>query len=441
MNTPNRFRPSFILKIGIAFSILTLICSAHAIDAEYEREPISYSKAKADDPVAKLIAKISAGEVKLKFDKQFGYLSDFLKALNVPISSQMLVFSKTSLQKQLITPETPRAVYFNDNVYVGYCNHGKVLEVASSDPKLGAIFYTVSQTDAAKPVITRQTHNCLQCHDSSSLTLGVPGHIMRSLYADSDGMPIYNAGTYHTTHESPYNERWGGWYVSGTHGAIKHMGNTPIKNREDAEHADFSKGQNVTDLSRFFDTTNYLSPHSDIVALMVAEHQTTMHNLFTRANVEMQIALVQERDMNKALGEPPTRRSPSTLTRLKSLGEPLVKYLLFVDEPTLTAPIKGTSGFAEEFQKNGPKDSRGRTLRDFDLSTRLFKYPCSYLIYSPEFDQLPKLVRDYIIDRLSAIFAAKDDAEYKHLSAEDRQNIREILAETWKHAPAAWKKL
>lgn len=430
-------RAMSLLKFAIAFLILTHF-AACAIDADYERAPISYSKAKPADPVAKLIADLAAHKTELKRDPKFGYLPDFLKALNIPVSSQMLVFSKTSLQKHLITPETPRAVYFNDNVYVGYCNDGKVLEVASTDPKLGAIFYTVSQTDAT-PKISRQTHNCLQCHDSSSLTLGVPGHIVRSIFADSDGMPIYNAGTHHTTQESPYNERWGGWYVSGTHGDIRHMGNTPIKNRDDAEKADFSKGQNLADISKLFESEKYLSPHSDVCALMVAEHQTTMHNLLARAGIDIQLALVQEQEMNIALGEPATRRSPSTLTRLKSVGEPLVKYMLFCDEPALTSPIKGTSGFAEEFQARGPKDSKGRSLRDFDMKTRLFKYPCSYLIYSEEFDNLPELVRGYVVERLTAIFDGKDDADFKHLSEPTRQIMRQILAETWRHAPAEWK--
>ena len=151
------------------------------------------------------------------------------------------------------------------------------------------------------------------------------------------------------------------------------------------------------------------------------------------------IALLQEREIRKALNEPLEVRSASTLSRLKSVAEPLVKYMLFAEEAAFDAPIKGSSNFTAEFQARGPKDPHGRSLRDLDLDTRLLKHPCSYLVYSEEFDRLPELLRNYIVERLSAIFSGKDDAEYKRLTPADRDAIREILAATWKHAPAAWK--
>lgn len=364
-----------------------------------------------------------------------------LDALNISVKSQMLVFSKTSLQKHYIAPETPRAVYFNDEVYLGFVQNGEVLEVASTDPVLGAIFYTISQKKAIKPKITRQTHACLQCHDSGSLTLGNPGHIVRSVYSDTDGMPIFSAGTFHTTQESPFKERWGGWYVTGVHGEQVHMGNTLVKNKDDAEHVDFRKGCNVTNVKDYFDTKKYASPHSDIVALMVAAHQTTMHNLITRAGFDTRLAVWQEREMNKALGEPLERRSASTESRIKSVVEPLLKYMLFSDEAKLSAYVAGTSGYAEEFSRLGPKDNSGRSLREFDLKTRTFKHPCSYLIYSDSFNQLPDDVLALIKSRLTEILSGKDNSkEYAHLSLDDRRNIREILADTWKNAPAEWRK-
>lgn len=408
--------------------------------ASYDQEPVNYSRSEPHDAIARLQKDLAAGKIELPYDEKFGYLPAMLKALNISAKSQMLVFSKTSLQVHRISPEAPRALYFNDDVYLGYCQKGDVMEVASTDPQLGAIFYTLSQKSTGKPVFTRQTDRCLQCHDSSSMTLGVPGHIMRSVYPDTEGRPIYSAGTFHTTQESPFKERWGGWYVSGTSGAMQHMGNTLVKSKDDAEHADFAKGCNVTDLGKLIDTTSYLAPHSDIVALMVAEHQTTMHNLIARASFEMRLALLQERDMNKALAEPADRRSPSTLSRLKSVAEPLVKYMLYCDEPPFTDAIKGTSGFTEEFAAQGLKDKRNRSLRDFDLKKRLFKYPCSHLIYSESFNAMPAIVLDYVKQRLTEIFNGKEGgSDYAHLTPDDRDNIREILAATWKGAPESWK--
>ena len=425
-----------LLAAAILFSGRVAVASS----ASYDEEPIKYSTSPPNDAIARLQKELATGGVSLKYDEKFGYLPALLEYLKISPKSQMLVFSKTSLQVHHISPETPRALYFNDDAYIGFCHNGDVLEIASTDPTQGAMFWTLSQKKTAKPTFTRQTDKCLQCHDSNSMTMGNPGHIMRSVYPDDEGRPIYSAGTYHTTQESPFKERWGGWYATGTTGAMQHMGNTIVKNKDDAEHTDFSKGQNVTDLSALIDAPSYLTPHSDIVALLVAEHQTVMHNYITRASFEMRTALRQERETNRALGEPLDRRSPSTLSRLKSVGEPLVKYMLFCEEASFTDAIKGTSGYTEDFASKALKDARGRSLRDFDLKKRLFKFPCSYMIYSDSFNALPPMVMDYVKQRLTEIFNGKESGtDYKHLTADDRDAIREILAATWKGAPKEWK--
>ena len=148
------------------------------------------------------------------------------------------------------------------------------------------------------------------------------------------------------------------------------------------------------------DRSAYLTGHSDIVALVMLEHQTEGQNLLTRASFQTRIALHQEAALNHELGEPPTHRWDSTTVRIKSAGDPLVKYLLFCEEAALTDRIRGTCSFAEDFMKRGPRDARGRSLRDLDLERRLFKYPCSYLIYSPSFDALPGQVKDHVLRRM-----------------------------------------
>lgn len=243
--------------VAAALSGVAFLAQASSFSTSYENEPVRYSASTPTEAVSKLKTKIDSGKFSLAYDTEWGYLPALLKELNVPISSQILVFSKTSLQKHFIEPDAPRALYFNDDVYVGYCQHGEVCEISATDPQLGQVFYTVAQQKNATPKITRQTHTCLQCHDSSSLTLGVPGLIMRSVYPDRDGMPVYSAGTFHTTQESPLKERWGGWYVSGTSGSQLHMGNTIVA-KDDAEHADFKKGCNVVALDKYFDTKKYL---------------------------------------------------------------------------------------------------------------------------------------------------------------------------------------
>lgn len=416
--------------------------AAPAAASDLDRPPINYDKAPADNAVARLQARVAAGKAKLAFDDDHGYLKGVLKELNVPESSQVLVFSKTSLQRERIGPKTPRAIYFTDDMYVGFCFRGEVMELSAVDPNLGTVFYTLDQEPAEKPRFTRHTETCMTCHGSSG-TRGFPGHMVRSLYADPQGFPILSAGSFRTDQTSPLKERWGGWYVTGTHGDQVHMGNLVVRDRRAAGEGAVANpdGQNVTDLKFRFTTGNYLTPHSDIVALMVLEHQTEMHNRITRATLETRMALHYQDELNKALGEPASTRYDSVKSRVKGVGDELVKYLLFSDEAKLTGKVEGTSGFAAEFAARGPVDRHGRSLRQFDLTTRLFRYPCSYLIYSKAFDGMPGDVREYVLRRVYDVLTGKDQSpEFAHLSAADRQAIREILVETKPNLPDYWRK-
>ena len=402
-----------------------------------ERPPIEYSVSAPDNVVSRLQQRIATGEARLEYDETDGYLQALLQTLDVPIESQMLVFSKTSLQRQRIAPRKPRAIYFNDDVYVGYCQSGDVLEISVADPQLGAVFYTLDQKNRDDALLLRQTDNCLVCH-SSSRTDAVPGHLVRSLFVDSSGQPILSAGSHAVDHTTPLEQRWGGWYVTGKHGAQNHLGNLVIQTKI-VQPIDNIQGQNVTDLSGRLELQKYLSPHSDIVALMVLEHQTLVHNRLTKANFAARQALHYEAQMQKAMGEPEGKRLESTTRRIQSAGNDLVEALLLAGEARLTAPVSGTSGYADEFSQAGLRDRRGRSLRDLDLQTRLFKYPCSYLIYSAAFEHLPREMRDYVWRRLWDVLSAEASSEpFTNLSLTDRQAIVEILRDTKKDLPDYW---
>jgi hypothetical protein len=397
---------------------------------DFEQEPIRYSQAEPDNCISRLMERLKSGDAKLAHDDEFGYLRSLLAALDVPTSSQTLVFSKTSFQRHRIGPRTPRALYFNEDVYVGYCHQGDVLELTAVDPQLGAVFYTMEQSRELAPSFRRQTDNCLICHGSSQ-TKDVPGHVIRSVFSDAAGLPVLSAGTYRVDQTTPLARRWGGWYVTGTHGDQRHLGNFLASGRIERDEVDNTAGLNVTSLAGRFDTSKYLTPHSDIVALMVFEHQADAQNYLTRASFLTRQATHYQESLNREFGEPADRVWDSTKSRIKSAGEPLVEYLLFSGETRLTAPIRGTSGFAEEFANRGPRDRRGRSLRDLDLTTRLFKYPCSYLIYSPSFVALPEEVKSYVLGRMHEILSGKDTSEkFQHLSAADRTAMAEILADT-----------
>lgn len=421
--------------------MMTLFLSSSSLTAwgqmDFEREPINYQKTPAHDPVTELQSQLDADKAKLEFDEKHGYLKSVLDELGISPASQVLVYSQTSFQLRRITRHRPRALYFNDESYVGWVQGGDVLEIMTTDPKQGAMFYTLSQEPDENPRLVRDQGQCVICH-ASSRTQGVPGGLVRSVFVNSSGQPQYGAGTFSIDHTSPFENRWGGWYVTGTHGKMRHMGNVFSKSRLDPEKIDREEGANVTDLSNRVDVSPYLTPHSDIVALMVLEHQTQMQNAITAANFENRSAAHSDGIMNAALDRPKDYRSDTTKRRVASVGDKLLRYLLFAEEFQLSAPVKGTSAFAKEFQSKGPRDSQGRSLRDFDLTTRMFKYPCSYLIYSPAFDALPPEVKLYVTQRLHDILTGQyKSEEFAHLSAEDRKAILEILTET---KPGLWKK-
>lgn len=438
--------------LAFGWIVGTLGSGGLAVGEDYEQDPIRYAEQAPQNRVSRLVADLEQGRKTLTYEPHFGYLRGLLAALEVPESSQVLVFSKTSLQRHRISPKTPRALYFNDDIYVGFCQHGDVLELSVVDDELGAVFYTLNQTPVdrpsedgaagsqvlAPPKIMRQLDNCLICHGSSA-TKGVPGHLVRSVFADASGQPILSSGSFRIDHTSPLKQRWGGWYVTGRHGAQAHLGNLVSQADSTPNDVDNSAGQNITDLGTRIRTSGYLTPHSDLVALMILEHQATAHNLITKANFETRQALHHEQLLNRELGKPAGDRWESTNSRIRSANEGLVQYLLFCDEARLSSPLSGTSDYAREFSNGpGPRDGRGRSLRELDLNRRLFKYPCSYLIYSSAFASLPDESRQFVLRRLTDVLTGRDTSpKFSHLTDEDRSVLHEILTETVPGYPLA----
>jgi hypothetical protein len=417
-------------SLGLVAAATLLTSSSARAQYDYEQAPIHYATAVVDEPVSRLADRLEEGNAQLERDARGDYLKSLLATLKVPESSQVLVFSKTSFQRDRISPQTPRALYFNDDVYVGWVPGSDLLEVTAFDAEIGPVFYTMDGRGPGTPSFLRQNHECTQCH-ASSLTRGAPGHIVRSVYPDASGLPNLRNGSFLTDHRSPLRERWGGWYVTGRHGAARHLGNQTFSEKTTVEEIDREPGANVTSLEKRFDTTRYLTPHSDIVALMVLEHQITVQNQIAQSVYQTRYAERDATAMNAALGRPEDYQSESTARRIQSAAEALVKSMLLQGEAKLDAKIEGTSGFAEEFAKRGPFDVQGRSLRKLDLERRLFTYPCSYLIYSDAMRRLPPLLQSAFYERLHEVLTAPTpESGYEHLSAADRTAIREILVET-----------
>lgn len=383
---------------------------------------IRYGRAPADDPVSRLSAQIERGSVALAARPgPAGLLAALLDHLRINIDSQMLVFSKTSFQAARIGPGRPRAIYFNDEASVGYVPGAPTLEIIAIDPVQGPLFYTM--TSSGTPEI-RRAGTCLRCHQGPN-TAGVPGLYVGSVIPGPTGAPLGGDTAIVTDHRSPFRDRWGGWYVTARQGEQPDRANAVASNPADPATLVREARQNVPTLAGLFDDTPYLAPSSDIVALMTFEHQTQMTNLITRVGWDARIA---------ASGD------DNAGATLDADLEELVAYMLFAGEAPLRAPIAGTSSFARTFPLGGPRDRRGRSLRDFDLRTRLFRYPLSYMIYSAGFGALPEAVRRRIYRRLyDTLTAAGHPRSDERPALESRRAILEILRETKPDLPAYWR--
>jgi hypothetical protein len=417
------------LQMAFGGLAIVLLASVFVLRQAPTAEPQTAGTAPAAavplDAVVRLQQKIDGGEVTLEFAGERGYLSSVLKALDIPVSSQVLVFAKSSAQMSGISPTRPRALYFNDEVYVGWVQEG-ALELAVVDPASGPFFYTLTQEGTVTPRFERHTSNCVGCHDSSEDPARlIPRLLKLSVLPDREGRAIQSAALA-TIDRSPFRERWGGWYVTGTHGRQIHMGNQMFRAPngdfgsipEYIANVDLTPGANVTDLRKRFDTTRYLTPHSDIVALMVLGHQTHVSNVIAVAIHKLAAAL----EVSPSL-------DTTSLTRM--VGEPIVRAMLFSGEAVLTDPVAGTSGFADEFPKRGPRDRQGRSLRDLDLNKRLLRYPLSYMIYSASFDAMPAGVKQYVYARFRDVLNGSDQSPaFANLSPADREAILGILQDT-----------
>jgi hypothetical protein len=373
--------------------------------------------------IGRLEQQIAAGALPSQ-DDRFGRLPALLERLAVPIDSQVLVFSKTSFQAPHITPRTPRALYFNDDVYVGAVQDGQVFEVIATDPTDGLAYYTLDARPGEAGGFVRRHAECTTCHG--------PDLMVQSVLPGPDGSPIavVGGGALPTIdHRTQIQSRWGGWYVTGTHGSVEHLGNAVVRQPDAQIELETAGTQNRVSLEDKIDTARYLAPTSDIVALLTLEHQTRMTNLIN--------AVSRQARMSARAATPAAAASP-----LDVAIDQLLVYMLFTDEAPLPGPVRGVSTFTQTFAARGPRDPQGRSLRDFDLQKRMFRYPLSYMIYSEAFDAIPAAAREQVYDRLFAVLTGRDRRPaYTSLTAQDRRAVLEIVRETKSDLPAAWRAL
>ncbi len=389
----------------------------HAAELRYDQDypGIRYSARPVANEIARLQEKLNRGEVRLEHAAPRGYLDSLLRVLKIDPSSQVLVYSKTSLQFPLIRAATPRAIYFNDDTYVAWVQNSDLLEIATMDADRGAVFYTLLNLPDRRQDFEHETSRCLSCHDTFSMSGGgVPRFLFLSAPVNADGILPPQHISIETDDRTPVGKRWGGWYVTGHPGNEAHLGNTVAKREGD-----------LATLKGLFDTRPYPTEESDVVALLVLEHQLYIKNLITRLNFKSRAFLARE---GKARWEDTSAVVRASIRRMM---DDLLAAMLFARAAPLAGPVKGSADFEQQFVQRGPRDRLGRSLRDFDLQTRLFRYPLSYVIYSEGFDALPDSIRPYLYSRLAEGLSRTDAAfPFDHLSAPDRRAILEILTAT-----------
>lgn len=408
------------LVLAITAFLISTIAAAERTDVFVQSRnipAIAYDSTPGTDPVARFAAQLKNGSATLTYNPDNGYLSSFLDAFHLARESQMLVFSQTSFQSTYINVKNPRAIYFNDSLAVAWIRGAPHIEIAAQDPRQGVEFYVIDQTNPRQPIIARDV-TCLACHLTWD-TLGVPGMITQSV------QPLPDENSYvigfPTNHASPFAQRWGGWYVTGSDGRLPHMGNIPVT-PEDKGKLKVPDPHELASVDGLFDPKGYQTPYSDVAALLVFNHQTYMTNLITRIGWEA-----------RAAGTTP---SPEAQSRVTAAARDLVDYMLFIDEEPLPHPVSGASGFAAKFSAQGPFDSQGRGLHQLDLQHRTLKYPCSYMIYSEAFDALPAVAKQAVYRRLWEVLSGREtDKRYAHLTTADRDAILQILRETKKDLP------
>jgi hypothetical protein len=424
-------RARTLLAIGVGVFAVAVVSSP--IDAQRagpfrgssEDPAIKYSTATLNNLVTDVNRRLQDGTLSLTLEGRAGYLRSALEALQIPADSQLLVFSRASLQGKQIGEQNPRAIFFNDRVALGWVRGGDLIEVAAHDATAGVVFYTLAQRpDAAGPPQFKRGFICLGCHMAGD-TLGVPGLLMFSTTrpdsAQGFGLPRF------VDQSDPLERRFGGWFVTGSTGSAAHMGNQ-------AAALDGRGTRELRSVDGLFDADGYRTRSSDIAAHLVFTHQIGMTNLLTRAGWQARVA-------DPAL-HAPFVAAPGEEERIAlmmtGVASEVVDHLLFIDEAPLTAPVRGQSGFAERFSATGPRDRQGRSLHELDLNRRLMKYPCSYLIYSPAFDALPARAKGPIYQRLWAVLSgAERDSRYQSaLARADRQAIVEILRDTKQDLPS-----
>ncbi len=404
-----------------------LLCVEQGRAEFWDLPPINYADTAAANSISQMAAGLASGEIEIEGKGSLARLKFVLEQLDVPVESQVLVFSKTSLQNGLIHPKNPRCLFFSKNAYVGYVPGGSI-EAIIQDPVLEPVFYLIEPGGENDLKVERDSNNCLSCH-ATGRTEGVPGLLVRSVFPDSEGHALLHLGTSDVSHETPLDLRWGGWYVTGN-SSLPHLGNRVFTEEGDLN----ARASKLEKLDGYIDVSKYPLATSDIVSLMVLEHQCKMHTLLNAATLNYRRAL---HFMETVLpGSDPDSGSAGRVA--DSWADKIVECMFFENEADLGEGIEGDAGFQKAFGAQFPKTAEGDSLAELRLYGRVFKNRCSYMVYSDAFRGLPVAVKTKVFKRMGVVLDGSDP-EIDWIGGSERKRISEILGETLEGWPLGEK--
>ncbi len=414
--------PLMIPKLLLWLSLSVGAALAAPFQGDVDLPPHNYHTRALTDRFTLLKDDLESGRIALDRTSEKAFLHSLLKALGIPASSQMLVFSTTSLQLRYITPANPRALYFNEELYVGYIP-GARLEIVSLDPEAGAVFYISDMPRGEQPIRIERSDRCANCHVAGD-TGNVPGLLVKSVVPGPMGGSLISYRQEQSGHGIPFSERFGGWYVTGRHGITDHWGNTIGRMSEGRIQ------RNAIKPGQYFDFEKYLVPTSDVLPQLILEHQSGFVNRVVEAGYRARAALHADGG----------RLTSAHTAELAEQARLVTRYLLFADEvPLPTGGVEGDAAFKKDFLSTRKPAAGGVSLKDFDLRTRLFRHRCSYMIYSSVFTGLPPIMKEAIYRRMGeALSTTRPDREYAYLPGVEKQFIRGILKGTLSDLPAGW---
>jgi len=390
---------------------------------EFKNPPHSYLEAKPKDRFAELQEKAQKGEVKLDTTNDKAFLTSLLQALNIPVSSQIMVFSASSLQSEIINPRNPRALYFNEDTYIGWVPGGLV-EIIAADPEMGPMFYVFDRLRPGGPVpnVTRST-KCMNCH-AGNATRRLPGLIAESLLVSRAGSSLETYRRDVQGHQIPLEDRFGGWHLTGQHNIANNRANVMgIPNNGKNEITSVNPGQ-------FSDLSLHLLPTSDILPNLTNEHQMGFENRLVYAIYTVRQLKSEGKGMLGAAAK----------AEIEERAQELARYITFADEAKFPAKgIVGDPAYVQDFLRDRKVSKTGLSLKDLDLKTRMFKHRCSYMLYTDTWKAAPKELKERVYYHMALYLREQPDAQHAHLPPSERVAIRSILKDTMTDLPAWWR--